>query len=238
MEEWVGELWHKMITRMADRRFPQAAVELAQLRPTLGLFFRALGGDGGLQIEAADATANTSYRSWVQRLAGANTRTQLAWRDERALRLPPSIACFDQTGLNRDLYFWLTALGACAHQYEEPAAGWFIDNQWFTQRVLRDYPGLEPRYRRLAEHHLAQRPDPASLASANWIGRSPSKPVSSTAWTPLCETSQPSPERVSCTSMTPSIRQAASLTDSANSSVAASTATSGVLAKISFLSSA
>ena len=58
MEEWVGELWHKMNTRMADRRYPQASVSLTEVNNALGIFFRALGGDGGLQIEAADATVN------------------------------------------------------------------------------------------------------------------------------------------------------------------------------------
>ena len=88
MEEWVGELWHKMITRLADEHHPQAAVSLAEMRHGLGIFFRALGGDGGLQIEAADATANPAHRSWMQRIAGTNTRIHLAWRDQRSLRLP------------------------------------------------------------------------------------------------------------------------------------------------------
>ena len=78
MEEWVGELWHNMITRMADRRYADASVSLADVRYTLGIYFRALGGDGGLQIEAADATANPAHRSWMQKLAGANTRIHLA----------------------------------------------------------------------------------------------------------------------------------------------------------------
>jgi hypothetical protein len=97
------------VRALATRRL--AAVRLTQMQATLGVFFRALGGDGGLQIEAVDATANPARRSWMQKLAGANTRIHLAWRDERALRLPPSLAWFDDTGLNRDLYFWLTALG-------------------------------------------------------------------------------------------------------------------------------
>ena len=163
MEEWVGELWHRMITGVADRRYPQAAVELAQVRTMLGVYFRALGGDGGLQIEAADATANPSYRNWLQRLAGVDTKTQLAWRDQRSLRLPPSIDCFEQPDLNRDMYYWLTALGACAHGGRAADSDWFAANQVLTQRVLQRYPGLEPRYRRLVRQHLAQRPDPETL---------------------------------------------------------------------------
>ena len=163
MEEWIGELWHKMITRMADKRYPHAAVRLVQMHTTLGIFFRALGGDGGLLIEAADATENRSQRSWVQKLAGTNTKTHLAWRDERALRLPPAIAWFDSTELNRDMYFWLAALGACADATSHSNADWFNHNQSLTRRVLQLYPGLTPRYQRLVRQHLEQRPDPAAL---------------------------------------------------------------------------
>jgi len=163
MEEWVGELWHKTITRMADKRHPQAAVTLAELHNTLGIFFRALGGDSGLQIEAADATANPAQRSWAQRLAGTDTKIHLAWRDERSLRLPPSIAWFDSTGLNTDLYFWLAALGTCADDHIDPSTDWFCNNQRLTRRVLQRFPGLVPRYQRLVRHHLQQRRDPQSL---------------------------------------------------------------------------
>ena len=165
MEEWVGELWHKMVTRMADKRHPEAGVCLAELQQALGIYFRALGGDGGLQIEAADATANTAHRSWMQRLAGVDTRNHLAWRDQRALRLPPRIAWFDSTALNRDLYFWLAALGACADDHPAANSDWLVINQHLSRRVLQRFPGLAPRYRRLVSHHLAQRPDPTSLGS-------------------------------------------------------------------------
>jgi len=165
MEEWVGELWHKMITRMADKRYPQAAVSLAEINHSLGIFFRALGGDGGLQIEAADATKNPAHRNWMQRLAGANTRIHLAWRDQRSLKLPPTIASFDQGDLNRDMYFWLAALGACADDETERDDNWFYHNQKLTQRVLQRFPGLDRRYQRLVKHHLLQRSAPESLTA-------------------------------------------------------------------------
>ena len=165
MEEWVGELWHKMIMRMADRRYPQASVSLTEVNNALGIFFRALGGDGGLQIEAVDATDNPAHRSWMQKLAGANTRIHLAWRDERALKLPPNIACFDQCELNKDLYFWLAALGACADDDENLGHNWFYNSQKLTQHVLERFPGLLSRYRRLVQNHLLQRPAIDSLAA-------------------------------------------------------------------------
>jgi nitric oxide reductase NorD protein len=161
MEEWVGEQWHRFITRVADTRYPDAGVKLADVQHSIGTFFRALGGDSGLQIEASDATANRSRRSWLQKLAGANSKIHLAWRDERSLRLPPLIAWFDDTSLNRDLYFWLAALAANTDAFD--ADEWIVQNQRITQRLLKRFPGLASRYERLVGRHLQQRPDPDTL---------------------------------------------------------------------------
>ena len=161
MEEWVGQQWHRLITRVADRRHPEAGVKLADVQNTIGTFFRALGGNSGLQIEASDATTNRSRRSWMQKLAGANSKIYLAWRDERSLRLPPLIAWFDDASLNRDLYYWLAALAANADAFDDHE--WIVRNQHTTQRILKKFPGLAARYERLVSHHLQQRPNPETL---------------------------------------------------------------------------
>jgi nitric oxide reductase NorD protein len=163
MEEQVGALWHRLITRVADNGNRAATVQLHDIAPVLGVFFRALGGDGGLQLEAGEATAWHSRRGWLQRLAGLGTRTELAWRDTRSLRLPPSINTFDDTRLNRDLYFWLAALAACETGADD---NWFTHSQALTRRTLRRYPGLAARYHRLCHAHLARRPDPQRLPAS------------------------------------------------------------------------
>jgi len=162
MEEHVGALWHRLITRVADRRHPQAAVQLAEVSHTVGILFRALGGDGGLQVEAADATAQGARRGLLQRVAGIGDKVELAWRDERSLRLPPVIDWFPERALNRDLYLWLAALAV--NQKDAPA-NWFQGNQWLTRKALERYPGLADRYARLVSAHLAQRPDPTHIPS-------------------------------------------------------------------------
>jgi nitric oxide reductase NorD protein len=141
---------------------------LTDLAPRLGILFRALGGDGGLQVEAADAAAHGARRGFLQWLAGSGDKAHLAWRDERSLRLPEVIDCFPDPGLNRDLYLWLTALavaephGWAGHQ-GDPVAVWLLASQAMTRAVLADLPGLNPRYRRLVAAHLVQRPDPRRL---------------------------------------------------------------------------
>lgn len=154
MEEKVGELWHRLITRMADTRHPEAAVTLESVATTVGILFRALGGDGGLQVEAANATEHGARRRLLQRIAGSGRQVELAWRDENSLRLPAVIDCFPDSSLNRDLYLWLAALAVGDSGAEEP---WFRRNQRLSLLALQRYPGLVSRYHRLVEAHLALR---------------------------------------------------------------------------------
>jgi nitric oxide reductase NorD protein len=159
VEEFVGQLWHRLITRAARRSYPEAVVTLETVGHGAGILFRALGGDGGLRIEAGDATASGARRSWLARIAGTRRTVELAWRDDQALRLPARIDCFPDRALNRDLYLWLAALAA----RPEPAGDWFAGSQQRTRAVLEAYPGLRARYRRLVDAHLAGRSAPARL---------------------------------------------------------------------------
>ncbi|HHH38909.1 MAG TPA: VWA domain-containing protein [Sedimenticola sp.] len=163
MEEQVGLLWHRFITRAAETRHPDAAVTLAEMKRTVGVVFRALGGDGGLEVEAASATEHRGRRSLLQRIAGSGNKVDLAWRDENFLRLPAEIDCFPERALNRDLYLWLAALAVGERRGEEP---WFQRNQRLTRETLEQYPGIRRRYRRLVTAHLAQRLPPEKLPDA------------------------------------------------------------------------
>ncbi|WP_456407442.1 VWA domain-containing protein [Thiolapillus sp.] len=155
MEEHVGSWWHGFITRHAEQRFPEAAVDLADIQHLLGIWFRALGGDGGLEVAGSDATLISSRRTLLQRMAGANRKTELAWRDENALRLPPQIDYFPDAALNRDLYLWLGALAAMENDTDQKP--WFAHNQQLTLAALQHYPGLQDKYYQLVEAHLQQR---------------------------------------------------------------------------------
>jgi nitric oxide reductase NorD protein len=163
VEEKVGELWHRMVTRLADSRYPQARVELSEVERAAGILFRALGGDGGLEVTVAEATDQHARRTWLQRFAGSQKKVILAWRDDTFLRLPSAIDWFPDRVLNRDLYLWLAAL---AVGDDGVAGDWFVRNQRLTNRALASFPGLHRRYRRLVEAHLDLRPDPQALAPA------------------------------------------------------------------------
>jgi nitric oxide reductase NorD protein len=160
MEEYVGELWHKLVTRVADKQHADAAVSLNEISKTAAIYFRALGGDAGLNLSAAPPTRHGARRRWMQRLATSGERVELSWRDGETLRLPERIALFSERGLNRDLYLWLVALSAAKINDDLP---WIIRNQTATLTTLERFPGLLPRYQQLVEAMLALRPAPADL---------------------------------------------------------------------------
>lgn len=160
MEEWVGQLWHRMVTRAARRDFPHAAVTLEEIRQPAAVMFRALGGERGLRLEAATETEQGARRRLLERIAGSGNKIELAWRDAETLRLPARIAWFEERELNRQLYLWLAALAARSGRNR---GDWLQRNARATAALLEQYPGLVARYRKLVAAHLRQRPDPASL---------------------------------------------------------------------------
>lgn len=160
MEEWVGGIWHKYITRKASTEFEQARVQFADISKSVGLVFRALGGNSVKRIEAANGRDYLVRRSFLQKISGANQQVSLAWQDDESLRLPESLAVFSQASLNRDLYIWLAVLAA---HHNGHFKFWAVDNQQLVVDVLARFPGLKSRYQRLAHALVSLRPDPSSL---------------------------------------------------------------------------
>ena len=102
----------------------------------------------------------TSTRKALPVIVSHRFKPDSAVFDDRALRLPRSLALFPDADLNRDLYLWLAALAAVG---SGRSGDWFAVNQWSTRQLLAAWPGLAARYHRLLAAHLGQRPDPAKL---------------------------------------------------------------------------
>jgi len=159
LEELVGSTWHRFITNKAVTHYPESIVYLDDMRVTAGIFFRALGGEGGLHVESATDSDVYAKRTILQRIAGTGKTTQYAWRDEETLRLPSSIALFPDKQLNKDLYLWLTALSVI----DVEQGDWIQRNQTRTAKTLKIWPGLKNRYHALVKAHIEQRPHPDDL---------------------------------------------------------------------------
>ena len=160
MEEYVGDLWHKFITRSARRDYPDAIVHLEEIEKTAGVLFRALGGDPGLRVAAAAEVEHGGRRRWLARIAHVEDRVAHATRDAETLSLPPSLSLFPERPANRDLYLWLIAQAAATGR---ASGDWLVANQQATLFTLQRYPGFEARYRRLVDACLALRIPPEKL---------------------------------------------------------------------------
>ncbi len=160
MEEFIGKLWHRLIMRAADNDFPEAEVCLDEVRQAVAVVFRALGGEGGLQITNATPYQHGGRRNWLQRMAGTGDKVELAWCDGEMLRLPSRLACFPDWCLNYDLYLWLAALVTVPVDHH---LHWIERSHRQTAALLAHWPGMKKRYQRLVHAHLELRPRPDAL---------------------------------------------------------------------------
>lgn len=153
LEELIGRCWHRWAGAAPSYpAYPEAAASLEPLRPRLAVFFRGLGGPGGIRLAAAGATGSTHRLTLRQRLGlGEEERLTRGVLDHESLRLPPRIDLFPNPALNERLYFWLAAFFAHASPAEAPAADdaplqaeirLLRAADGTSRRVLHHFPGL------------------------------------------------------------------------------------------------
>lgn len=166
-EETVGNLWHDMAHGIgADMCYPEARVTLAEVRHSLAVLFRALGGARGVELGEAPATVMRHRRPLHRKLGADHEQEWIASFDRERLKLPPMIATFPDAGLNRSAYFWLTALAATADLSElnPERAGPAFDclqirlNASAADTAYRACPGLRDAYGRMAKLCVENRP--------------------------------------------------------------------------------
>mgnify|MGYP001148522500 CR=1 FL=1 len=164
-EETIGNLWHDVAYGMgADATFPDSAVSFADVRASLSVLFRALGGDRGVEMGEAAATLVAHRRDMRRKLGAEREKEYVASFDGSRLRLPPVMQSFPEPRLNRAAYSWLVALAAfvdvpavtdnaraadCANIRANAAA---------ADRVFAACPGLRAPYAKMCETALAARP--------------------------------------------------------------------------------
>jgi len=169
MEENVGIAWHRLLGKLVDNKNQSFKVELDDVSRSLGIVFRALGKHGDLQIEPSHARKIYRRRNMLQRIAGSHQYELSAWYEDNVLFLPHEISVFSSHQLNRDLYFWLTAMAASNRECETSGKTWFYRNQLLTQDVLNKYPGMRNRYEKLLQEVIDERPLLNQLSEAERI---------------------------------------------------------------------
>lgn len=154
MEEVVGKLWDKWLTRQVSTDFLDSQIKLEDIQLQLQIFYRSLGGDKTKTFESCEPRRVKTKRSTMQKIAGSHQRFHLSWQNESSVRLPPQIALFPEPSLNEFLYFWLVALAAFMPKMHH----WWHDNQQSTAQILAKYPGLKKQYGQLVHAYLLSRP--------------------------------------------------------------------------------
>lgn len=183
-EEAVGNVWHDYAVRIgAATSFPDEAADLATLRPSLTMMFRALGGTAGVEMAEAAAVVARHRRPHIRKLATERDKVFVPSFDGERLRLPPAIDIFPTHALNRQAYFWLTAAAALCDPaaFDESKLDGAADdlamihaNAVAGAQVIATCPGLRDGYGAMAAYIVATRPRiqlPASEAAVERILR-------------------------------------------------------------------
>lgn len=180
-EEAVGTLWDSCVDQPdASRRHPAAAVCLARVKGGLGVLFRGLGGESGVEIKAGGENLSRHRRTWRRRLARDAERMETARFDGLTLLLPEKIDAFPSVDLNRNLYLWLAALAVAARPCEESPADPLRRDIVRLRQIFRDceravelFPGLAALRDALGGQTLGARPfligPPLETELENWI---------------------------------------------------------------------
>jgi nitric oxide reductase NorD protein len=183
LEEKVGQLWHRWASSYSNSYpvFPEAAVSLESVVRPLSVFFRAGGGPAGVALVSVAARTSSHRLNLRQRLGLDEETLDLARLDEENLLLPPTIALFRDPILNRDVYFWLTALLAVmkpAARFQDPLRQDISSLRQVyaaTDLALEQFPGLRQRHDKLRQAMLEIRPartlPPAEAAIEAVIGQ-------------------------------------------------------------------
>ncbi|MBB5577311.1 MULTISPECIES: nitric oxide reductase activation protein NorD [Rhizobium] len=174
LEETVGRAWHRFVGDTSSwPRHPDQAVQLADVKSQLAVCFRAFGGESTLQIQKS-RQKTSAHRLRLRQVVGlGEERSDHPTWDNSALYLPATIEIFDDTQLNRDLYFWLAgyfavAVAVAPDQMSSDLAVRDVARVEAGRRnsrlLVETFPGMSSRYARLSH----------ALVSCRQRGRLPS----------------------------------------------------------------
>jgi nitric oxide reductase NorD protein len=139
VEESIGKVWDRFLSKKTDKSYENERVYFADNRKALSLFFRLLGGSSAKELQVTDKRPIQTSRSVLDKISGARQFFFLAHQDEEGLYLPASLAYFPTKRENELHYFWLVALATCI---EIEADTLEKANFKATKILLMRYPGF------------------------------------------------------------------------------------------------
>ena len=110
MDEKVGKLWDKYLTKKVSRLYEEEQVFFSDNSRSLKIFYHLLGGDKGKELHVTDKRSIKTSRTLLEKISGAGKTFFLAWQDEKGIYLPASLAYFPLKQQNEMHYYWLIAM--------------------------------------------------------------------------------------------------------------------------------
>ena len=145
MEEHIGKVWDKYISKKAIKSHDKQIVYFQDLKRSLKVFYHLLGGDKGKDILITDKRPMYKKRTFIEKVSGIGKEFFLPWQDEKALYLPATLSCFFKKEDNEMLYFWLVAMMT---QKMINHDNLIIQNIKNTNELLKRYEGFRDFYER------------------------------------------------------------------------------------------
>lgn len=154
MEESIGKVWHRFLSKKTNSAYESERVFFADKSRALKLFYHLLGGDRGKELNVTDKRSLTTSRSLLHKISGEGRNFFLAWQDEKGVYLPASLACFAEKKENEMLYFWLIAMAA---KVDVRTRDFVLRNLETSQRLCDEYSGFDAFYTKSREFLLSKR---------------------------------------------------------------------------------
>lgn len=157
IRDGIAVVRYSLLFGLAGRlRHPQSAVFGRELWRGLDLYYHALGGS--FEHKAGDSQ---SLQGEIQLSTHGGLDLQ-AWSEPGMLHMPRRINRFSTRELNRELYYWLAAVLASERPVDgldglPPGVRHLLQGVATSARLLRRFPSLKDRYRRLCQEELSQR---------------------------------------------------------------------------------
>lgn len=164
MEEHIGKVWHKYISKKAIKSYDEQKVYFQDLKKSLKIFYHLLGGDKAKDILITDKRPIFKQRTLIEKVSGVGKSFFLPWQDEKALYLPASLSCFSKKKDNEMLYFWLVAMMSKTIIKQNNL---IIQNIKNTNELLNTYEGFNSFYKRCSNELFENHEELSFIKSLN-----------------------------------------------------------------------
>ena len=164
MEEHIGKVWHKYISKKAIKSYDEQKVYFQDLKKSLKIFYHLLGGDKAKDILITDKRPIFKQRTLIEKVSGVGKSFFLPCQDEKALYLPASLSCFSKKQDNEMLYFWLVAMMSKTIIKQNNL---IIQNIKNTNELLNTYEGFNSFYERCSNELFENHEELSFIKSLN-----------------------------------------------------------------------